>query len=225
MQFLTRENVMIRIYPSLISADLLNLEQEINALDPVVAGYHIDVMDNHFVPNLTWGLSFITAINQATALPLWVHLMVDNPAEWIPKLSLKPKSIVSFHIETEGDTKATINNIKENNWHPSLTISPKTPLERTFNFLPFVDQLLVMSVEPGYSGQQFLPATIDRVKQVLQYKKEHHLSFALALDGGINQQNMGQLYQLGITDFAVASAIFNHSDRLQAVRELERAAQ
>jgi ribulose-phosphate 3-epimerase len=211
---------MATIYPSLISADLLNLEQTIKKLDPYCAGYHLDIMDNHFVPNLTWGPAFINAINAITTKQMWVHLMVDNPESIIRSLILKPKSIISFHIETKYKITNIIDLIKEKNWLPSIAINPKTDIAQTFSFLPGISQVLIMSVEPGFSGQALIPFTMDKVVALIDYRKQHGLSFSTAMDGGIAIENIAHLTQLGVDQFAVASTIFKASDPVVVLKEL-----
>lgn len=214
---------MTHLYPSLISADLLNLQATIQALDPYCAGYHIDIMDNHFVPNLTWGPDFANAIDGATAHPSWVHLMVDDPKSIISKLNAKGGSTVTFHIETNGEKNILIEHIKEKKWRAGMAINPKTAITEIFPFLPHIDQILIMSVEPGRSGQQFIPSTMDKIKPLVEYRAAHHLQFTIAIDGGINQQNIGTLAAAGVQEFAVASAIFGNEDLVEAVKGLTQA--
>ena len=160
---------MINIYPSLISADLMNLEKEIKLLEPYCTGFHIDVMDNHFVPNLTWGKMFIDAIGKITKKPLWVHLMIDNPSIFIDTLVLSPESILTFHIESASDVKKLSRRIKEKNIIPSIAVSPKTPVEKIFPFLDLVDHILIMTVEPGFSGQCFLQSSKSKIEKLFSH--------------------------------------------------------
>lgn len=213
-----------RIYPSLIAADLLNLEHQIRMLDTHVDGYHIDIMDGHFVPNLTWGTMFVDAFCKVTKKPLWIHLMVDNPLWWIKELQLPYGSTVSFHIESTSKVERCINSIKEKKCRPSLAVSPKTPISETFSFFYSLDHILVMSVEPGFSGQPFISAMEQKL--YLANDAFHEMGFAkerekrrltIAFDGGINMQNIENLFHQGATDFAVASAIFASNDILDAV--------
>jgi len=215
---------MALIYPSLISADILNLETQIKTLDPYCPGYHLDVMDNHFVPNLTWGPSFIEAISSKTTRQLWVHLMVDNPTVWIEKLSLPPKTIASFHIETINDTSSIINLIQKKNWLTSIAISPKTPVAKLLPYAKLIDQVLVMSVNPGFSGQQFMEDSKAKVQALADYRTKNGLNFKIAMDGGISADNIQELTALGVDHFAVAHAIFGQPDPVTALQELEQLA-
>ncbi len=199
-----------KIYPSLISADLLNLEQVIGLLDPYVPGYHLDVMDGHFVPNLTWGPDFINAIAKKSKAPQqWVHLMVTNPQWYIEKITVPTHSIISFHIETKESIENIIKVIKEKKLRASLAISPKTPLEHLFPYAGGIDHILVMSVEPGRSGQSFLPETFNRIEELVAYRSKHTLKFEIGVDGGINEQNSARLSAVGVESFGVAKAIFS----------------
>ncbi|MCX5922447.1 MAG: ribulose-phosphate 3-epimerase [Candidatus Dependentiae bacterium] len=212
---------MALIFPSLISADLLNLQNEIKTLDPYCDGYHLDIMDHHFVPNLTWGVAFMHAIAAATCRPLWVHLMVENPGTWLEELNLPAGSIVSFHIETIKDAMSLINRIHEKKWRASIALSPKTNVETIFPFLNVIDQVLVMSVEPGFSGQQFILAAVDKVDKLVAYRQAHDLPFTIGMDGGINKENITMLVDHGVQDIAIANAIFGHKDRVAALQKLK----
>ncbi len=213
---------MTKIYPSLIAADLLRLKEEIRQLQPYCDGFHLDVMDNHFVPNLTFGADIVNAVSAATTKQLWVHLMVDNPISWCNTLTLQAESIVSFHIEATKKAQDIIKQIKENNWRASIAIKPKTPVAAIFPLLNTIDQVLLMSVEPGFSGQQFLPSVVDKIEPLITYRKDHGLSFAIGIDGGINQENIGMLATKGVEDFAVAAAIFDQPDPVAALKKLRK---
>jgi len=214
---------MPSIYPSLIGADQLNLAQTIQRLNPYVIGYHLDVMDNHFVPNLTWGAPTVNAISQVTDHVLWVHLMVTNPTDWLDTLKLKPGSIISFHYEALHESKAPIiKAIKQKGWLASVTINPNTPVEDIFHLLPSVDQVLIMSVEPGFSGQIFIIDVVEKIEPLITYRRAHNLDFRIGIDGGINEDNIAMLINKGADDVAIASGIFAHSDPVEALKRLEK---
>ena len=213
---------MIRIYPSLISANLLRLEDEIKQLESHCDGFHLDIMDNHFVPNLTFGPGTVNAIAKATSKQLWVHLMVDDPESWCNTLKLPAQSIFSFHFETTKNIGGIIKRITENNWQPSIAIKPKTDVSELFPILHMIDQVLIMSVEPGFSGQRFLPSAVDAVKKLVAHRNEKQLPFVIGMDGGINAENIGMLAKEGVQDFAVASSIFDQADPIAALQALKR---
>lgn len=215
---------MSAIYPSLISADQLNLAQTIKDLDPYVAGYHLDVMDNHFVPNLTWDAPTVNAIAQLTHHIPWVHLMVTNPADWIDLLKLKPDSIISFHAEALHDKSAAtiIASIKKKGWRASVAINPSTSVESIFSLLPLVDQVLIMSVQPGFSGQSFIADVVNKLKPLVEYRTTHNVGFRIGMDGGINENNIEMLAHNGVDDFAIASGIFAHPKPVAALELLNK---
>lgn len=214
----------ITIYPSLISSDLLHLGQTIELLEPHCDGFHLDVMDNHFVPNLTWGADFVNVIAHTTTKPVSVHLMVDEPYTFLQKLDLPHMSIVHIHIESKFDIQTLIDYSHEKKYRLSLAIRPKTPLANLFAYLGMIDHVLLMSVEPGSSGQQFMPTACDRLAQLVTYLKDHTLNCAIGMDGGISTKNIGQLTTMGCEQFAIASAIFGNGYPLRALKELYTAA-
>ncbi|MBT3581463.1 ribulose-phosphate 3-epimerase [bacterium] len=213
---------MSKIFPSLISGDLLNLKKQIDELAPHCDGYHIDIMDDHFVPNLTWGPMFVNAISKSTQKPLFVHLMVNNPEVWPSRLQINSSSTLCFHIESAANPVQLIKQIIEKNIVPAIAIRPKTPLEEIYPFLAIVDQVLLMSVEPGSSGKTFLSSTIDRLNELVLYKKDNNLSFSICMDGGIGKENIRMLKNLGVEQFGIASEIFNHADPVVALENLYR---
>jgi ribulose-phosphate 3-epimerase len=178
-------------------------------------------MDGHFVPNLTWGPLFINAISRKTNRQLWVHLMVDNPTPYLTQLEIPAGSIISFHIESSKDKVGTIKHIKEKKWIPSIAINPKTPVEELFPFLNVVQQILVMSVEPGFSGQQFLPFVIAKIETLIAYRTMHKLSFTLAMDGGLNAETIPMVSECGIDQYAIGSAIFKPTHPVENIQKLE----
>jgi ribulose-phosphate 3-epimerase len=182
-------------------------------------------MDNHFVPNMTWGADTVNAIADVTNRSLWVHLMVDKPDVFLEILSLREHSILTFHIETINDNAKTINRIKEKNLVPGIAISPKTPVEEIFPLLDVVHHVTVMSVEPGFAGQQFLPSALAKIEQLVAYRQTSGLTFEIAVDGGINETNIADLTKRGADLFGVASAIFGKPDPVAALKNLQKLAQ
>ncbi len=203
---------MIEIFPSLISADILSLKNVIDLLDEHVDGYHIDVMDFHFVPNLTFGPAFVNAIALATERPLHVHLMVDNPTQWLEVLELRPHDVVVFHYEATTQHMQLIDAIKGKGFKVGIAINPDTSPDSVLEFLPHLDQVLVMSVQPGFSGQKFMPQVMEKLPKLS--------SATIAMDGGIGPDNIAILAQKGVTQFGIASAIFDSGDPVQAIRDL-----
>lgn len=211
-----------KLFPSLISANLLELKDDISRLDPYCDGYHLDVMDHHFVPNLTFGYDIIHAIARTTNRPLWLHLMVENPDVWLDRLDLPAGTILSFHPETSRDIKKTIKSIKKKMWRASIAISPKMTVDEISPYLHLTDQALIMSVNPGFSGQAFLESVTAKIEPLIQYRKTHSLSYTIGMDGGINARNVASLAQKGVSDFAIASGIFGQPNPVTALKELKR---
>ncbi len=242
----------MEIYPSLISSDVLNLGTTIAQLDTVCHGYHIDIMDDHFVPNLTWGAQFANAIRKATTLPLHIHLMVDEPTHWLerfeapsqralflhqdktiplhlqtPALNYQPenmpKDVLFFHQETLSDEKQQrefIQAIHYQGFKAGVAINPKTDISSLNAIFPHIDAVLLMSVEPGFSGQKFIPETLEKINPILSLKKQYNKEITLCMDGGINEHNIGKIAAHGVNQVAVASAIFDTSDPVQALKKL-----
>lgn len=214
---------MAIIYPSLMSADPLNLEQEINILDPHVIGYHVDIMDNHFVPNLAFNFDTIHAISRITEKQLWLHAMVDNPTSIIDKLTLPEKTIYTFHIESHFSKNDIMKKLSEKKWLASIAIKPKTDVTQLFDFIDAQTyQVLVMAVNPGFAGQQFMPSTLEKIKQLQEFRTNHGFNFTIGIDGGINEKNIAEVAKYDIDQMAIASAIFGNTDRVEALRGLKK---
>lgn len=217
---------MIKIYPSLIAGDLLHLAEQIKQLEPYCDGFHIDIMDHHFVPNLTWGPDFVNAIRRVTKLPLWVHLMVDNPAPYLPTMQLQKDDIVSLHYE--GQPYAAIIHqlelIQKHGQRASLAMSPKTPIASLSPILQKVqlEQVLLMGVKPGFSGQKFLPETMQRLDELVTLRAGMNAEFAIALDGGINATNLPALIKHGADEIAIGSGIFATQDPIETLQKLRK---
>ena len=214
---------LMEIYPSLISSNLLNIQETLTQLDPYCHGYHLDVMDDHFVPNLTWGADFINAIIAATTKPIHVHLMVQDPTRWIKRLNLRSTDIFIFHYESFSqphDCQKLLDQLITNNIHAGMAINPATPIATITDFLPLLKQVLVMSVNPGFSGQTFIQETTEKIQPLASLRKVHDLPFQICMDGGINHDNLRSLVELGVDQVAVASAIFAHQDPVASIQKL-----
>lgn len=210
------------IYPSLLGFDIDSVAQVLSQLDSVCPGFHIDSMDGHFVPRVTGDPAFVNyVITHSSAPHQWLHLMVEDPLLFLAQCELAPGSRVSFHIEISKDKNDAIKYINEKKWKPSLAISPKTALEDAKPFLDKLDQVLVMSVYPGASGQAFLPEAFEKIEALSRIRSELGLSFRIGVDGGVNETNIKKLAELGVDDFAISSAIFAHEDPVVAFTYLQ----
>ncbi len=213
----------MNIYPSLMIVPQADLQKEVDALAPYCAGFHLDIMDDIFVPNMFWyDAQQVNKIVKDVQHRVWIHLMVENPLSFYDQLFLPAESLVSFHIESSVDIFGFIKIIKEKNDKASIAIRPKTPICEVIPFLNIIDQILIMSVDPGFSGQPFLEDTFDKISELVRYRQDHAMHFAIGVDGGINKNNIGRLAQLGVDDCAIASGIFNEKDHLLALEDLQK---
>ena len=211
---------MKTIYPSLLAANQLRLEEEIKQLDPYVQGYHLDIMDNHFVPNLSWGPLVVNAIAQTTPRRLWLHLMIDNPVSLISHFDIPPESRCTFHAETVLNVPTFIENIYTKAWAPGIALNPTIPIEYIMPYIAQLEHILIMGVEPGFSGQKLLEHTVRNISLLKEYRTNHQLDFRIAFDGGINSNTIGMLATHGVDDFVCGSALFSTIDPITSLQEL-----
>lgn len=213
---------MVEIYPSLISSDLLNLRCAIELLDPVVSGYHIDIMDFHFVPNLTWGPDFIAAISQATKKPLMIHLMVNYPENYFDRLRLTAKDYLCVHPESYSDLSFSqlLASIKERDWIPSIALNPETSLSHLQTHNELAQHVLLMAVQAGFSGQKLLPAVYEKIDDIKALHVEKPIT--IAVDGGVTFENASKLVARGAHQLVAGSAIFKESDPVLATIRLSQ---
>jgi ribulose-phosphate 3-epimerase len=198
------------------------LKETIKELNDHCHGYHIDVMDNKFVPNNSFfDANLVNEIGQLSTHPLWVHLMGEQPENFINALNLMPGTIISFHHEATGDSKSLIDQIHGENWKAGIAINPETSINALFPILDQIEQVLIMSVQPGFSGQEFKKSAIEKIPPLFAYRDSNNFKFRIAIDGGINTDNIAMLAQKGVDDFAVASAIFGSPDPIAALKKLE----
>jgi ribulose-phosphate 3-epimerase len=210
---------MVRIYPAIMginSSETAKLE----LLKEISDCVHIDVMDNYFVPNTTQGVELINDYATKEGFFVWVHLMVQDPIAFYKKCNFPEGSLVSFHIEACEDIFEMIKIIKEKKQRVGIAIRPKTPVEELVPFLSVADQALLMSVEPGFSGQSFLNETINKLENLVRYREASNGEFRIAMDGGINQTNIEELAMKGVDDFAVSTGIFGQANPVEALQEL-----
>ena len=211
---------MARLFPSLLGANPLKLEQLIHELDAHCAGFHIDVMDGHCVPNLAFGIATVNAIDSASKHPSWVHLMVRNPQQYIKELKLKARSIVSIQVECATDPALVAMQIKARGWIAGIALNPATPLSVISPHLTEFDHVLIMGVNPGHAGQPFIESTFEKLVQLSDYKKSHQGAFTIGIDGGITAQNIHACIQHGAQDIALASALFQSDNPVKALKAL-----
>lgn len=211
-----------RIYPSLLGFDVDSVGMALGELNSIVSGYHIDAMDGHFVPRVAGDPAFVGFVaDHSAGKDNWLHLMVEDPLLFLAQCQVNPGSTVSFHIEARCDINQIIKYINEKKYLPSLAISPKTAPEKAEPYLNKLAQVLVMSVEPGASGQDFLPEAFEKIETLAKMRSKLGLQFRIGVDGGVNETNIKQLVDRGVDDFAISSAIFAHEDSVQALLYLQ----
>lgn len=211
---------MAVIYPSLLAADQNKLETVIKQLDPLAPGFHLDIIDNIFAPNIGLSIETINTISKLSIKKLWVHIMAQEPEAYLEKLTIRPDSIITFHLESHKHASRMIEKIQDKGWLAGIAIKPKTGINEVFPFLSKVQQILVMSVEPGFAGQPFLPETLAKVDPLVGERTTANLSFKIAMDGGIGIKNIVEIAAKGVDQLAVGSELFNHSAGLAEAYKL-----
>jgi len=209
----------IRIQPSILSADFANLESEFASISSA-DGIHVDVMDGHFVPNLTFGLPVVKRMQEISALPLDVHLMIEDLDYWAVKYAELGVYSVTLHFESVKDVAGTIDAVKATGSRVGLAIKPATPISSIEPYLSMVDQVLVMSVEPGFGGQSFIPASIQKIRDLKSLLMEVSPSTWLQVDGGISAENIQAVASAGVDTFVAGSAVFNSDKPAESIARL-----
>jgi len=212
---------MVKIAPSILSADFSKLASEIKEVENAGADYiHVDVMDGHFVPNITIGPLIVEAINPVTKLPLDVHLMIEQPEKYIDQFAEAGASIISVHQEACPHLHRTIQLIKSSGVKAGVVINPATPAMMIKDILCEVDLVLIMTVNPGFGGQSFIEETVEKIKQMAKWRKEKDLSFDIEVDGGINAHTAKRCTEAGADILVAGSAIFRANDRREAMQQI-----
>ncbi|MBW3621461.1 MAG: ribulose-phosphate 3-epimerase [Actinobacteria bacterium] len=210
--------------PSILSADFARLADEIAEVEPAVQWLHVDVMDGHYVPNVTIGPVVVEHLRKATSLPFDTHLMITDPRTYAPQFVAAGSESVTFHPEVDDDPLDLIDRLHEMGARVGVSIKPAQPLSMVEELLPHVDLLLVMTVEPGFGGQSFMPEVLPKVREAAAWREANGASFRLEVDGGISVDTVGQAVAAGADTFVAGSAVFGAPDRVAAAEGILSAA-
>ena len=208
------------IAPSILSADFSKLGEEIKAVEKAGADWiHIDVMDGHFVPNITYGPIIVEASKKSCDLPLDVHLMIEKPDAMIPEFIKAGADLISVHAEACTHLNRTINLIKESNVKAGVALNPATPLSALEWVLEDLDFVLIMSVNPGFGGQGFIKNSLEKIMALKQIIADRGLSTLIQIDGGVNSKTIAEIASAGVDSFVAGSAIFKSADYQETIRD------
>ncbi|MCC7442560.1 MAG: ribulose-phosphate 3-epimerase [Bdellovibrionales bacterium] len=211
--------------PSILSADFSRLGEEVKAVEAAGADWiHVDVMDGHFVPNLTIGPLVVKALRPVTKLPLDCHLMVSRPQDWVEEFAKAGAAVITVHAEAAPHLHRLVQQIRSLGCKAGVSINPATPISVLEEILADVDLVLLMSVNPGFGGQKFIESSRDKLTRLSELRAERGLKFLIEIDGGVSRENIGELRQLGCDAFVAGAAVFS-GDRAANLKALKSAAE
>ncbi len=213
---------MIKISPSLLAADFTNLKKELERIENSADMLHLDVMDGVFVPNISFGQEIISSLRNNTSLIFDVHLMITNPMRYIKDFAKAGADIITIHYESCDNQIEVLKAIRELGIKPSISIKPATPAFILEPILEYVDMILVMTVEPGFGGQAFIPETLESVKTLSEMIKASGRNIEIEVDGGINKDNIKLAYDAGARVFVAGSSVFKSDDAANAIAALRK---
>lgn len=212
---------MALIAPSILSADFSNLYQQIRLTEMGGADWiHCDVMDGHFVPNITIGPIIVKAARKCTNLPIDVHLMIENPDKYLEAFADAGANYISVHVEEVVNLNRTINRIKELGCKAGVVVNPATPISSILDIAEYIDLLLIMTVNPGFGGQKFITNSIRRIEEAVSLRKKYNSNFFIEIDGGVNKETIVGAKKAGVDVFVAGSAIFDAENITAATTEL-----
>ncbi len=213
--------MMIQIAPSILAANFAKLGEEVKEVEKAGAQLiHIDVMDGHFVPNISFGSIVLDAIRPLTDLPLDVHLMIENPDQYIEQFAKAGADYITVHVEACRHLHRTIQLIRSFGVKPGVVLNPHTPIESIQHILEDIDMVLFMTVNPGFGGQKFIHSVVPKIEALATIIKERNLDIAIEIDGGINAETIIPCAKAGATIFVAGSAIYSKEDRSAALQEI-----
>lgn len=212
----------MKLAPSILSADFAKLLDDVKKIEAGGADYiHVDVMDGHFVPNISFGAPVMKCLNGKTSVPYDVHLMIENPDDYIEDFVTAQTEYITVHQEACRHLHRTIQNIKSKGVKAGVSINPATPVETLSCILEDVDLVLIMSVNPGFGGQKFIPSAVSKVKELAALKKERNLNFVIEIDGGVTLDNAKMLEEAGVELAVAGSAVFKTEDPAETVKRFK----
>ena len=213
---------MLKIAPSILAADFSKLAEEVKCVDSLGADYiHIDVMDGHFVPNITLGPGIVKCLRPHTELPFDVHLMIENPDQYIKDFKEAGADIITVHVEACRHLHRTLQLIKQYEMQCGVVLNPHTPLEMIKHVLQEVVWILIMSVNPGFGGQTFITDSLNKIATLNQWRQEQNLSYVIEVDGGVNEETARLCEEAGADVVVAGSAVFNAVDRQLAIQKIK----
>jgi ribulose-phosphate 3-epimerase len=213
----------LRINPSILAADFVNMQAELGRI--ASADFvHVDVMDNHFVPNLTFGPQMVGRIQETSRVPLDVHLMIDDPDRWAPEYAELGAASVTFHLEAAADPVGLARRLRQIGARAGVAVKPGTPVDSLLEMLAEFDQVLVMTVEPGFGGQSFMPETMPKLRRLSDEVRRRGAAVWLQVDGGIGESTIAHAAEAGADTFVAGSAVFGADDPDRAIAGLRAAA-
>jgi len=213
---------MVKIAPSILSADFTRLGEEVKSVEQAGADYiHIDVMDGHFVPNITIGPMIVEAVRRVTELPLDVHLMISNPDYFIEDFVRAGADIISIHTEAVKHLHRSIQHIRKAGARPGASLNPATPLQVIEYILDDLDMVVIMTVNPGFGGQEFISEVIPKIERLKEMIDKRGLNIEIEVDGGINPDNISLASSAGANVFVAGSAVFGSKDYARTIRKMK----
>jgi ribulose-phosphate 3-epimerase len=214
--------MVVKIAPSILSANFKNLEAEIRKVEEAGADLiHVDVMDGHFVPNITMGPLVVKALRGITRLPLDVHLMIENPDRYIPDFARAGADIITIHVEASKNLEEDIELIRQNNAQPGVVVNPATPIESVFHVLDKVTMVLIMSVNPGFEAQKFMPEVLPKIRKLKAESVKRKTEIDIEVDGGINLETAVEVVKAGANVLVAGSAIFYAPDYQAVIKKMK----
>jgi len=213
------------VAPSILAADFAHLADEARAVEGAADWLHVDVMDAHFVPNLTIGLPVVQSLRKATSLPFDCHLMIDEPGRWAVGYAEAGSYNVSFHAEVAADPVGLARDLRAAGSRAGLAIDRDTPVEPYLELLPHFDTLLIMTIKAGFGGQRFIPELLDKVRKARHHAASGHLELRIEVDGGVDEDSIAASAEAGADAFVAGTAVYRADDPADAVRRLRAVAQ